>query len=170
MSGYEIRQLIDRSIVNFWTESYGQIYPALKSLVQRGFAEQDRPEQGRSGRPARKLYRLTDKGRDRLVHWLAAPAREQVPRNELLLKVFFGFQQAPERTADHIRTFLSEQRRLHERFGAIESTLRREQANDPGLPYWLLTLRYGLYGTEALIRWAEESLNQLEALQANTTN
>lgn len=115
------------------------------------------------------LYQLTDLGRDRLVRWLAAPAREQVQRNELLLKVFFGFQQGPARTADHILRFLGEQGRIHERYGAIESEIKGKQPNDPGLPYWLMTLRYGLYRTEAMIRWAEESLSELRALQAITT-
>ena len=33
MSGYDIKKLIEASISNFWTESYGQIYPILKTLV-----------------------------------------------------------------------------------------------------------------------------------------
>ena len=33
MSGYDIKKEIEESISNFWTESYGQIYPVLKSLV-----------------------------------------------------------------------------------------------------------------------------------------
>ena len=33
MSGYDIKKEIEENISNFWTESYGQIYPVLKSLV-----------------------------------------------------------------------------------------------------------------------------------------
>ena len=39
MSGYDIRQLIPRSIGYFWNESYGQIYPGLKRLAAAGLVE-----------------------------------------------------------------------------------------------------------------------------------
>lgn len=169
MTGYDLRQLIEQSIGNFWSESFGQIYPALKSLVQQGLAEMQETEEESGGRPSRKVYCLTDAGRERLVHWLALPAREQVPRNELLLKIFFGFQQGPGLTAIHICRFLEEQRLLQRRYEAIERTIRAEQATNPGLPYWLLTLRAGLYRTEAMIGWAEESLQVLEGLQGKKT-
>ena len=35
-SGYEIKQLIDRSARFFWAASYGQIYPELKKLEDAG--------------------------------------------------------------------------------------------------------------------------------------
>ena len=37
MSGYDIRQNFQESLNFFWNESYGQIYPALKRLLARGF-------------------------------------------------------------------------------------------------------------------------------------
>ncbi|PCK18754.1 hypothetical protein CEY02_18370 [Bacillus pumilus] len=38
-SGYEVKQLIDKSLHHFWKISYGQIYPALKFIVEEGLAE-----------------------------------------------------------------------------------------------------------------------------------
>ena len=35
-SGYEIKQLVDRSTRHFWAASYGQIYPELKRLEEQG--------------------------------------------------------------------------------------------------------------------------------------
>ena len=37
MSGYDIKKEVETSISNFWTESYGQIYPVLKSLIAEKF-------------------------------------------------------------------------------------------------------------------------------------
>lgn len=167
MTGYEIRRLVEQSIGNFWTESFGQIYPALKSLLQQGLAEVE--ELSGEGRPLRKMYRLTPAGRDRLIHWLASPVRTQVPRNELLLKVFFGFQQGSQATEHHIRRFLDEQKHMHQRYAVIQKTLEAEQAANPGMPYWRLTVRYGLRQTEALICWAEDSLEELQQLRPRTT-
>jgi PadR family transcriptional regulator AphA len=39
MSGYEIRQFMERSTSNFWSESFGQIYPALKRMLAEGLVE-----------------------------------------------------------------------------------------------------------------------------------
>ena len=85
----------------------------------------------------------------------------QVPRNELLLKVFFGKENGPRSTAEHVERFVAEQRRLLARYGAIERTIEVEQGTNPGMPYWRLTVRYGLRQTEALLRWAEEALEEL---------
>jgi PadR family transcriptional regulator AphA len=88
MSGYEMRQFMERSTGNFWNESFGQIYPALKAMLLEGLVEvvQDDAE----GHPAKKVYRLTERGRERLREWLGTPLKPHKMRNELLLKVFFG--------------------------------------------------------------------------------
>ena len=36
MSGYDLGQIIRTSVGHFWRESYGQIYPNLKSLAAEG--------------------------------------------------------------------------------------------------------------------------------------
>ena len=89
MTGYEMRQMMERSTANFWTESFGQIYPALKRMVKDGLATVE--EQSKDGR-AKKVYRITGEGERRLRRWLGVETRPQVRRNELLLKVFFGDQ------------------------------------------------------------------------------
>ncbi|MYF92724.1 MAG: PadR family transcriptional regulator, partial [Gemmatimonadetes bacterium] len=38
MSGYDMKKLIAQSISYFWNESFGQIYPTLKKLVEEGLA------------------------------------------------------------------------------------------------------------------------------------
>src|SRR5258707_12735330 len=37
-SGYDIKKFMEQSTSNFWHESYGQIYPLLKQLVDEGLA------------------------------------------------------------------------------------------------------------------------------------
>src|ERR1700754_1627141 len=86
MSGYGMRTVISQSIGHFWSESFGQIYPALKRLTAEGCVEKETERQ--KGRPDRNVYSLTAKGRERLREWLVVPAVPEVPRNELLLKLF----------------------------------------------------------------------------------
>jgi len=59
-SGYDIKKFMEQSTGNFWNESYGQIYPMLKQLVDEGLAT-SRTEK-HEGKPERYVYALTDKG------------------------------------------------------------------------------------------------------------
>ena len=38
-TGYELRQLIEGTVGNFWKESFGQIYPSLRQLIAEDLAE-----------------------------------------------------------------------------------------------------------------------------------
>lgn len=159
MSGYELRGLISESIGNFWSESFGQIYPALKRMVAEGLVEvEDAPSGGRE----RKVYSLTAAGRQRLEEWLGMPARDQVARNELLLKLFFGSGMKPEQ----VRALLVRKREELDadlkRYETIERELPRQHAGNPGLKFWLMTVRYGLAEARALQAWCDESLKSME--------
>src|SRR5690242_20883770 len=71
MSGYEIKSLVDKSTRNFWTASYGQIYPELRRLSAAGLIEgKAEPRGGRR----RNVYRLTPAGRRELETWLGSDA------------------------------------------------------------------------------------------------
>lgn len=59
-SGYEVKQLIDRSLHHFWKISYGQIYPALKLIVEEGLAKVS--PASTTGRSDKREYHLTEKG------------------------------------------------------------------------------------------------------------
>src|SRR5260370_38491835 len=80
MSGYDIRQLIPRSIGHFWSESYGQIYPGLKRLAAAGLVE--KKTQRRKGKPDRHVYSLTPEGRAHPPGGFKLPGAEDAPREE----------------------------------------------------------------------------------------
>src|SRR5260370_41678899 len=72
MSGYDIKKFIQQSISNFWSESYGQIYPILTQLTAEGLASSHTEHQ--DGKPERYMYTLNGKGREALQQWLAEPS------------------------------------------------------------------------------------------------
>ena len=163
MSGYDIRQLIPRSIGYFWSESYGQIYPGLKRLAAAGLVEKETKRQ--KGKPDRYVYSLTAEGRARLKDWLKLPAADVVPRSELLLKLFFGAHVSPSVNREHVTVFLETQEKALKTYAAVGKALRREEANDPQLPYWLMTLSFGRHRSAALVTWCKETLKELERLE-----
>lgn len=163
MSGYDIRALIPESIGHFWSESYGQIYPGLKRLAGDGLVEKKTERQ--KGRPDRHLYSLTEEGREELGEWLRLPVVGEVPRNELLLKLFFGMQVPASVSREHVEAELAKHRALLARYGAVAKALEREHGNDPDLPYWLMTLSFGRHTSNATVKWCEETLQELGRLQ-----
>jgi len=99
-TGYDIKQVTDRSTRFFWGASYGQIYPELRRLEA---ARLVRSRQEPRGEVPRRVYRLTKKGRAALDAWLSDPSEQYEVRDEGLLKLFFGQLMPPERLAELVR-------------------------------------------------------------------
>ena len=163
-SGYDLRQLIPKSIGHFWSESYGQIYPALKRMTALKLVDK-KTERGK-GRPDRHVYSLTERGREELGEWLKAPVETRtVPRNELLLKVFFGAHVAPAVVREHVEVLHGEAEAERARYGSIARELKKSCAKNPQLPYWLMTLNMGRHDANAKLAWCRETLEELERLE-----
>jgi DNA-binding PadR family transcriptional regulator len=92
-SGYDIKQLVDKSTRFFWAASYGQIYPELKKLEERGLVKGAADPQG--GRQ-RRAYELTERGEQVLDDWLKQPDDVAIEtRDSALLRLFFADNLAP---------------------------------------------------------------------------
>lgn len=163
MSGYTIRSVIAQSIGNFWSESFGQIYPALKRLTAEGLVQKKTERQ--KGRPDRNVYFLTERGRERLREWVMTPAVAEVPRNELLLKLFFGRHAPIGASREKVAEFLARQEDALKRYAEIAREIRRDHAHDPQAPFWLMTVSYGRHFSEAMVRWGRETLRELDAME-----
>jgi PadR family transcriptional regulator AphA len=162
MSGYDIKKLVEESTRNFWSESFGQIYPALRRLTEEGLIEKaEAPSEG--GRP-RHVYSINDRGREALAAWLREPTDPPPVRIELLLKLFFGARCDRATNRQQILAYREQMMRDMERYRSITERLHRERADAADLPYWLLTLRFGERDRAAHIAWCDEALAVLEGL------
>jgi len=160
MSGYDIRKTVQESIRFFWSESYGQIYPALKRLEAQKLVERARGAQ--KGRAGRQVYALTLTGRRELQEWLTRKPQMQPFRNELLLKLFFGRLVPREACQEHLRHFRQRQEDFLRTYRQVEGWLHTEHERHPDLPFWLMTLTYGVHQARALRNWCDETLAALE--------
>ena len=161
-SGYELKQAIGFSIGNFWNESFGQIYPALKKLEADGFVSS-----AAEGKAGRVVYSLTEAGRERLQGWLGLPVRPRVKRQESLLKLFFGVEAEPGAMEAQIAEMRERALADLQRYDAQERMLQATYFNMPGLPYWLMTLRYGRAEARMIVSWCDETLAALATLDAD---
>jgi DNA-binding PadR family transcriptional regulator len=153
-TGYDIKQLVDRSTRHFWAASYGQIYPELRRLEEQGLV-QSRPEP--SGARARTVYTLTAAGEQALSEWLASDAELVYElRDEGMLKLFFS-DVAPETRIETIREMRSLYERKHAQLCALEARAPKMRTG-PGL-----TLQIGLGVSAWLIDWCERTERRLAA-------
>ena len=166
-SGYDLRKAIESSVGYFWSESYGQIYPALKQLAATGLIAASSPASG--ARQRRKEYSLTDAGRACLREWLALPFQNDPPRNEFLLKLFFGREAPPGVSIGHIRELQERNRRTLATMLELEAFAGAQGSQNPHFPFWMLTLRLGIAMTRAALDWGEAALAQLASMETAAT-
>ena len=160
-SGYDIKKFIAHSIGHFWQESYGQLYPTLKNLVQQDMAEMQIKKN--EGKPDKKVYTITEKGRTCLKTWLTEPVTTwPLIRNELLLKLFFGQEVDKHIAIDHIRNLKNKASAKKNELDAIYTMINNELKAYEGQRYWKITVLAGLHNYDAMIKWADESIEILK--------
>ena len=151
MSGYEIKQLVDKATRFFWAASYGQIYPELRRLEERGLVEgAEEPQGGRR----RIVYRLTPAGSQALVDWLREPPRTMELRDEGLLKLFFAAPLAKDEAVALIRS-------IRESWAEPLARLREIERNDQPTGFPGLVLDFGLGMKEWMVEWSEHAERRL---------
>src|SRR5215207_4810798 len=67
-SGYDLKQVIDQTTQHFWYCDLSQIYRALDTLTEKGWATSSEDE---SNNRQRKIYTITPDGQTALKEWLA---------------------------------------------------------------------------------------------------
>ena len=162
MSGYEIRKELTEDTATFWSESYGQIYPALRGLAAAGWA---RGHTTRAKGRTRRIYAITFKGRAALDRWLREPPRSAPPRNELLLKLFLVDREFLDPPEAWIRTLLAEETERLRVLRKLQGQLPRGDHRHPNLRFWLLSLEYVERQSEASAAWCQKTLGTIALLQ-----
>ncbi len=168
MSGYDLGLMIRHSVGHFWNESYGQIYPNLNKLANEGFVSCKTERQ--KGKPDRRIYSITEKGRERLTKWLGVPPQPEIPRNELLLKLFFGEQVSTQILIGYVERMAKEHRALLELLERAEREEIDKNQHYPDAPFWKMAAHFGQMEMKAHLRWAEETLAELKKIARKRWN
>ncbi len=84
---YDLKQMVSATVGHFWSLPHSQLYAEPARLARAGYVTEQREHDGRR----RKLYSLTDRGREALEKWLEVLTPELYMLRDLaLLKLFFG--------------------------------------------------------------------------------
>ncbi|WP_342615500.1 PadR family transcriptional regulator [Peribacillus frigoritolerans] len=155
-----IKQMIDGSLNHFWKISYGQIYPTLKLLVDKGYASFQAKTQ--EGKPDKIEYYITPEGERTLKLWLQQPI-QQLPteKNELLLKLFFSRHQDLPTTLHHLDTYYEKLISRHRTYQGVKEMITTCLIDQEDAPFWIITIDYGLRVSQAAIDWCKDTKKSL---------
>lgn len=172
LSGYDLAQYMKKRIAPMWSALPSQIYPELAKLEKQGMLKHTVVEQ-QDYRPDKKVYEITEAGREALRQWATAPTPTSSIRDEFILKAYSLWLTDPAKTIEHFR----EHEQTHQQHLAEhEETLTRlkhewgpalEQADSP-LFGSSLALHYGIEYERAYVVWCQWVIQELE--QRTTPN
>ena len=161
LTGYDIKKRIDGAISFFWKGSFGNIYPALKDMENRGLIKKSDTSVG--GRE-RISYHITKAGKQTLKKWLTDEQAGNELRYETLLKLFFGGAEKKEVTIRNIELFEGQIRQELKLLKAYEEVLKRRLEVEDHL-YYYLTVSFGIDTYEAYLKWCVKAKKLLKETQ-----
>jgi DNA-binding PadR family transcriptional regulator len=141
-TGWEIAEVVEHMLGDFWNVTRSQIYRELKTLEREGLVEG-----GSLGARERRPFTLTDAGRAAFQRWLELDPGPDNIRIPLLLKLFF---------ADHLddataSRWVTAHRAVH----AANLAGYRELLPDleDNMPAVARVLHFGIAYEEAVLSW-----------------
>jgi PadR family transcriptional regulator, regulatory protein AphA len=168
-TGYDLKNKFQKSIHFFWNAALPHIYRSLNQMEKQGWIASKVEQQ--SGKPNRKVYRITADGKKELLHWLNEPPVEPEFRHSMLVKVFFGKQLPPERFADYLKNWREYNINLLKQYETEIMPIIKKQADKTGYArdayYWGLSLDYGMRHSRMVIDWCDQALKNIETGKAN---
>jgi DNA-binding PadR family transcriptional regulator len=164
-SGYDLAKGFDASVANFWPATPQQLYRELDRLAEDGLIRARVVHQER--RPNKRMFSLTEAGREAIRQFTAKAPKPSVIRDELLIKV----QAADAGDISAVRELIVERLRWasakSQRYDRLRARLLDGRSEEEYLdqaerigPY--LTLIRGISFEEENIRWAEHALAVIE--------
>lgn len=153
-TGYEIKKDFGEGVFcHFFEAGYGSIYPALNQLAADGLVSAREEEQ--AGKPDKKVYSITDKGRAELAKALSAlPARDKY-KSEFL---FIMLMQQHVGQAQKLAAMKQQIRYLREDLASIAEC----RAATPPDPACTFVMGYGEAVLTAAVSYLETHLAELE--------
>lgn len=159
---YEIKKAFEQVINFFYSASFGSLHPALKKLESRGFIRVRRTEEG--GR-AKKVYSITEKGREELGLWLEKDIQTGRIQDEGLLKLFFITELPRRKRLKVLKNYTALiQEHIHA-LRALEAESRAREipaALRETFNYRMLTADFGLNYYQFELNWYESVIQRIE--------
>ncbi len=162
-TGYDIKKYCDNIIAHFWNENYGHIYPVLKTLLEDGLIERVEEET----KDRKKMYAITEKGREDFLNWLKEPVIYQPARSEFLLKLSFSKRLGKEELKNVIGQYKEDHVKRLQDYDKMEQYMKNGgKVLDSSQEFFVTApLRYGIHSAESVISWCDEMLERINMME-----
>ena len=164
LSGYDLKAEFDFSLQLSWPADQSHIYRTLARLAEKKWIDTQIVRQ--TSRPDRKVYHITQKGREELLRWLSVPALNKDVRLAQLIQIFFSGHLSDEQVMKLFEGFSAIVRRtlcdLHEIPKKIVIHKRNIQTTPRDEYLRLITLEYLVRTNEAYLSLLEEMTERLK--------
>jgi DNA-binding PadR family transcriptional regulator len=145
-TGYEIKKMVAEGSLSFFSEaSYGSIYPALGKLMEQNLVTCVAMVQDK--RPDKKVYSLTETGREELTRSLRKDPDPDKNRSEFLATILFCESVAPERVTALIQDRIIEH---EDKIATLEGLLAGEMT-----PASRFVVEYGIATQKAALKFLQ---------------
>lgn len=171
MTGYDIMLTFKNSLNFFWTAQTSQIYRELQTLKNKGWVTDESIAQ--SGKPDKKLFSITDSGREELNRWLMEDDTGFETKSPILMKTFFRGERSID---ENIEFFRRIQRSCGEFAASSQNSTKsievyQQLVRDPQKAlYWKMTFEYGVMYIRMLNEWAQKCIDKLEEIKNEDTD
>jgi len=152
-SGYDLSKLVEKSIAHVWAPARSGLYAVLPRLERSGLASHRVAAQ--PPRPAKRLYSITETGREALDTWLEAV--EPGATESFFLKLFVGGLSPNDVLLDQVAQFRADTAARLDAYRAIEPT----NTNRGQDWYHRHLLRLGIARAELDLKWADDVTRSL---------
>ena len=162
-TGYDLKKIFDTSIRHFWPADQSQIYRTLSKLTENGWAEREKVPQ--DDRPDRKVYSITESGRQELLRWISDPPPMGEPRSAPLVQVFFAGNLSDEEVLAKFEGFAATMRATLAQYDQIPKMLgpyQQEISSPREHFFWMLTLENGIRTMRSNLEWAESVIERIK--------
>lgn len=163
LSGYDMKQQLDGRINIFYKINNNQLYPNLSKLRDEGLIELQSYEKA-SYRPARKVYKITEEGIEKLKLWVMEPSAPGA-WDEFLLKQYSGWLVDPEVMLPQVEEKRKEhEKRLEEYKDKIDTLKKQHSPLTSNEPFFssIAVLEMGIGFERSSVEWCEKIIGWLK--------
>ncbi|WP_196592942.1 PadR family transcriptional regulator [Pectinatus sottacetonis] len=161
MTGYQLKQKFESSIIFFWNAHISQIYRELNKMEKKHWVSFIIEPQ--SGKPDKKIYSITSSGKEEFIQWIRdfSNRPEETIKSELLTKIFFAENMEMEQLKYEFKRFIKDKQNELKGYSDIEECIKGK-CDDKLYLFGNMTLQRGIKSAEADILWAEDCLNKIK--------
>lgn len=159
-SGYDLKKYFDSSVNSYWAATHSQIYKTLDDTTKEGLTKSEIIQQDKN--PNKKLFSITEKGKEELISWLKIKKQLPVIRHQILLQFSLSNLLTKEQILQLLEDYKSQ---LERKICILKSPVHQatlEYARDKKEKLlWELTLENGIMYYENEINWIKKCKRQI---------